>query len=110
MVNISRDQSIIPHQIKRALAGSSLLFVGYSLSDMDFRVLFRSLIMSTEASLRRLNITVQLDPNDGTAASIQQREYLEKYFNKINMHVYWGTAREFTEELHSRWKRFSNDA
>ena len=38
LVAVSRDEGLLPHQIQRALAGTSLLFVGYRLSDWDFRV------------------------------------------------------------------------
>lgn len=62
LVNTSRKLKLLPHQISRALSGSSLLFIGYSLEDWTFRVLFRGLVSSTEPSLRRISVTVQLQP------------------------------------------------
>ena len=62
LVNASRNLEVLPHQIRKALSGSSLLFIGYSLEDMTFRVLFRGLVASTEKALRRINVTVQLEP------------------------------------------------
>lgn len=62
LVNTSRNLALLPHQIARALSGSSLLFIGYSLEDWTFRVLFRGLVSSTEPSLRRISLTVQLQP------------------------------------------------
>jgi SIR2-like domain len=99
LVAISRNESLLPHQIKRALAGSSLLFVGYRLADWDFRVLHRGLVMAGEQSLRRLSVTVQLPPSD------EGRRYLDKYFQTMNLRVYWGTAEEFVMELGDRWRR-----
>ncbi|MDH4137948.1 MAG: SIR2 family protein [Anaerolineae bacterium] len=102
LVNISRDQTLLPPRIQEALTGASLLFIGYSLADWDFRVLFRGLVMSTEPSLRRISVTVQLLPQPADAPeSTRQRvhQYLDEYFNKIDMRVYWGTAREFAAEL-----------
>ena len=32
LVAVSRDEELLPHQIQRALAGTSLLFVGYRLA------------------------------------------------------------------------------
>jgi hypothetical protein len=87
----------VPHQIQRALAGTSLLFVGYKLTDWDFRVLHRGLVMAGEQSLRRLSVTVQLRPTDAA------REYLDKYFGSMKVRVYWGTATEFVAELARRW-------
>ena len=60
LVTVSRDQKLLPHQIKRAMAGASLLFIGYRLADWNFRVLHRGLVMAGEPSLRRLSVTVQL--------------------------------------------------
>jgi hypothetical protein len=102
LVNISRDGDLLPPRIQRALTGASPLFIGYSLEDWSFRVLFRGLVTSTESSLRRISITVQL-PSPRAS-----QEYLDKYFRKIDVRVYWGTAREFAAELGQRWREFSN--
>jgi hypothetical protein len=105
LVNISRDQALLPPRIQEALTGASLLFIGYSLADWDFRVLFRGLVMSTESSLRRISVTVQLPPQSTDAPESTQQpvqKYLDEYFNKIDVRVYWGTAREFAAELRQR--------
>ena len=31
--------------------------------------------------------------------------YLDKYFGEMRMSVYWGTAREFCQELLTRWQQ-----
>ena len=102
LVNISRDQNLLPPRIQRALTGASLLFIGYRLADWSFRVLFRGLVSSMEASLRRISVTVQLPP-----ASTEVQKYMDKYFNRIDVRVYWGTAREFSAELRKRWNESS---
>lgn len=101
LIAISRDENLLPHQIRRALAGASLLFVGYGLADWDFRVLHRGLVMAGEKSLRRLSVTVQLDREDPA------REYLDMYFSQMNVRVFWGTADTFMAELGRRWREFS---
>ena len=98
LVSISSEPKLLPHQIKKALAGASLLFIGYRLADWDFRVLHRGLVMAGEQSLRRLSVTVQLRPTD------PEREYLEQYFGALNVRVYWGTAKEFAVDLRRRWR------
>jgi hypothetical protein len=112
LVNISRDQKhILPPRIQAALAGTSLLFIGYSLSDWNFRVLFRGLVASTEKTLRRTSITVQLLPQSSDAQESTQKQvqqYLDAYFGQENMKVYWGTARDFAKALRQRWKEFKN--
>lgn len=104
LVNISSDNELLPHQIRRSLAGTSLLFVGYSLADMSFRVLFRGLVSSVEDTLRRISVTVQLPPVPDQDEQI--RQYQTEYLNKIDMRVYWGTAQEFMSELRTHWEAF----
>jgi hypothetical protein len=59
LVHLSRDQALLPPAVQRALAGTSLLFIGYSLSDWNFRVLFRGLVGSLGASLGYTSVAVQ---------------------------------------------------
>lgn len=111
LVNISSDRASLPPRIQEALTGASLLFIGYRLADWTFRVLFRGLVMSTEPSLRRISVTVQLPPVPSDAPeSTRQRvqNYLDKYFDRIDVRVYWGTARKFAAELRRRWEEFSD--
>lgn len=109
LVNVSRDQHLLPPRIQEALAGTSLLFVGYSLQDINFRVLYQGLIRATDPNLRRINVTIQLPPED---VSDEEREniqaYLDQYFEEHNMVVYWGTAREFMAELRQRWEAYDD--
>jgi|SRR4051794_38067082 len=97
LVAIAANPRLLPHHIQRALAGTSLLFIGYRLADWDFRVIHRGLVAASEASLRRLSVTVQL------SASEAARDYLDKYFNALKLRVYWGSATEFVAALSHRW-------
>jgi hypothetical protein len=110
LVNISRDQYKLPARIQEALAGASLLFIGYSLQDWNFRVLFRGVVQSTDPSLRRVSVTVQLPPKVSADQPDQGRvqEYLDEYYRGMQIRVFWGTAREFAAELRERWEAFSN--
>ncbi len=110
LVNISRDQALLPPRIQRAMAGASLLFMGYSLEDWSFRVLFRGLVTSTESSLRRISVAVQRSPEAPESTQEQTQKYLDEYFNTMDMRVFWGTAREFSAELRRRWSEFSHGA
>lgn len=97
LVAVSREQKLLPHQIKRALAGTSLLFIGYRLADWDFRVLHRGVVMGVEQALRMLSVTVQLPRTQ------EAQEYLDKYFYAMRVRVFWGTADEFVDQLLQRW-------
>lgn len=100
IVHVSRDSESLPKRIQRALTGTSLVFIGYSLKDWSFRVLFRGLIMSMERSLRRCSVTVQLRPE-----SPDEQMYIDEYYRRLDMRVFWGTAEEFVEELVDHCRR-----
>lgn len=111
LVNISMDQGLLPSRILRAMTGSSLLFLGYRLADWDFRVLFRSIIRYLEKTLQRTHVSVQIAPGRGGFTEEQQekaQQYLIKYFDKLDIRIYWGTCREFAVELRSRWVDFNH--
>jgi len=100
-----REAKMIPSRIRRALSGTSLLFIGYTLRDWSFRVLYRGLVAPTERSLRRLSVTVQLVPDLANAEGetlTSAEHYLERYFDTDDVRVYWGTARQFCAELRDR--------
>lgn len=108
LVNVSRDPTLLPPRIHQAFTQASLLFIGYSLSDWDFKVLFRGMVATMERSQRKMSITVQMEPQiAGSSGSQEQiQKYLDAYFGKDDMKVYWGTARQFAGELRSRWAAY----
>ena len=110
LIRLSRDQDLLPPAIRTALAGTSLLFVGYSLMDWNFRVIFRGLVGSLGASLGYTSIAVQLPPGGLTEQEMKRAQrYLDQYFDqiqKIKVHIYWGDVRRFARELRERWEDF----
>jgi hypothetical protein len=109
LVNISRDEDLVPPRIQEAMAGSSLLFIGYRLSDWNFRVLFRSVVGYLEKSIARAHISVQLVPvKEGTPEEQRGRaqHYLQRYFGDLKIQVYWGTAADFARDLRDRWDKY----
>jgi hypothetical protein len=109
--NISESPKIIPARIQRALTGASLLFLGYSIADLDFRVIFRSLVSYLEKSIHHAHVSVQLMPI-GTAVREGQEEdarrYLDRYFGKLEIRMYWGSCCEFAAELRKKWEEFND--
>lgn len=109
LVNISREQ-MLPPRIQEAFGGTSLMFIGYRLADWNFRVLFRGLVNSMDASLRRLSISVQLPPDVPEERRQKIQDYLSRYFGNMpsKVLVYWGTANQFITELQTRWDKFTH--
>jgi SIR2-like domain len=102
LIHISEDEKLLPSCIKKAMTGSSLLFLGYKIADWDFRVLFRSMVGYLEKSLGRTHISVQIAPeHEGIPRDQQEnaQKYLESYYARDKVHVYWGSFSDFAEAL-----------
>ncbi|MCA1693977.1 MAG: SIR2 family protein [Actinobacteria bacterium] len=98
---------VVPCPIQEALGTTSLLFVGYSLNDWNFRVLMRSVMRKINKSSKRMNMSVQLPPGDDSIAPDRRDEaegFLCDYLGTEQVMVHWGDARQFLAELHQRWE------
>jgi hypothetical protein len=108
LIRLSRDQDLLPAVVRRALAGTALLFIGYSLRDWSFRVVLRGLVSSLGASVGYTSIAVQLPPQDATEEEVRRtQEYLDQYFDeiqRIKVRLYWGDCRDFCRELRQHWE------
>lgn len=113
LMNISEVESLIPKRIREALTDTTLLFLGYSLEDLDFKVLFRRIGTFMQLNQAPRHVAVQLSPvagelpEDALRRAEQQRIYLERQLGLQKVKIYWGTCREFAEALHERWEKFS---
>jgi hypothetical protein len=107
LIGVTRDKDLMPGVVRRQMADSALLFLGFQMDDWDFRVLFRSL-MSQEGRQRRsryAHVAVQIDPEEGSTQEPERaRRYLESYFGDADISIYWGSAEDFMRELQQRWE------
>jgi hypothetical protein len=114
LMYISEDKDLIPARIEEAFASSSMLFMGYSLEDMNFKVLFRKLASYIQRNEGARHVSVQLAPKENESTeeqinrAIRQREYLGRHLDQQKVKVYWGTCEEFTAELRERWEKFKS--
>src|SRR5215469_8222801 len=104
-----KEDPILPPQITIAVTTNALLFIGYSLADWNFRVLFRSLFGSL-SSMTNLIVAVQLRPKE-VKNEDDAIKYLGKYFasvlgksTNLKVRVYWGEATDFAIELRKHWE------
>ena len=106
LANVPQSPDRLPPRIQDALTDTTLLFLGYSFTDWDFRASFHTVSSYLENSLQSTHIAVQLIPEEKEIAADQIRkaqEYLSKYFNKLDIRVFWGPCDEFISELRRRW-------
>ena len=93
-----------PSPVRRALADSALLFLGFNVEDLDMRVLLRSLL-SGEGGRRLRNYThvaAQIDLSGSVLSRERARNYLEQYFSlycEPPIRIYWGTLDDFVADL-----------
>lgn len=110
LVNIGKDISdeaprLLPPSVQLAMTRQPLLFIGYSLNDWSFRVMFHGLRRAVPDVQQRRHISVQLTPGHGASSSVPQQraaDYLDRYFARLNIKVYWGSTQEFCAELGRR--------
>jgi hypothetical protein len=107
LIGVTSNKDLIPGVVRRALADTALLFLGFQMDDWNFRVLFRS-IMSQEGRGRRrgyAHVAAQIDPEEGRILEPERaRRYLERYFQDADISLYWGSAEDFVQELQRRWQ------
>jgi SIR2-like domain len=96
---------LIPSAVLSALTDYPLLFIGYSLQDWTFRVLFHGLLRAQSEVLRRRSVSVQLLPPLNLSieeAELRARDYITRYLEGWSISIFWGTAAAFCTELRSR--------
>jgi hypothetical protein len=105
LIGVTSNKDLIPAVVRRALADTALLFLGFQIDDWNFRVFFRS-IMNQEGRGRRgryAHVAVQINPEEGRILEPDgARAYLETYFQSADMSIYWGRADDFIRELQSQ--------
>ncbi len=102
LIGVTSNKDLIPSVVRRALADTALVFLGFEVDNWDFRVLFRS-IMSQEGSSRRrryAHVAAQIDPEETRILQPERaRAYLESYFQGADISIFWGTVEDFVQEL-----------
>lgn len=115
LMYVSEEPDLLPPRIQQALSDTSLLFLGYSLQDMNFKVLFRKIAAFMRLNQSARHVSVQLAPGGAGGASedeqralaAKQRDYLRRHFDLQKVKIYWGTCRTFATELRKRWDAFN---
>lgn len=108
VIDLNREgEQSLPVVVRQALATSSLLFIGYSLEDTSFRVIFQGVISLQDPVYRQISIAVQLHPSFSAEKKERAQRYLDNYTNNMfKVHVYWGDICKFAREIHKRWDDF----
>jgi hypothetical protein len=111
MIETSRSKLLLPTLTGR-LMESSLIFLGFRLTDWRFRVLFRMIVTQegSEAMKDLSHVGVQVNPDENSLADVERTmKYMESYFQEAkgeapSISIYWGSATDFLKELRKRLK------
>jgi hypothetical protein len=100
LVRISAEMKRIPEYIWAALTDSSLLFLGYSLDDWEFRVILRGLLATRDRRRKLKHIGVQLEMEDASEEyTLAAQTFLQQYLQDADINIYWGSISQFIAEL-----------
>ena len=109
-LNKGNEQDILPPIIRTELATSSFLFIGYSLEDISFRIIFQgflSFLRPITSEFRKPSIAVQIPPMISHKEQVKMQKYLEQYtLNMFDVRIYWGSTSDFFIDLDKRWEDF----
>ncbi len=112
LMNTSQFPELIPPVVRKALSNTSLLFLGYHVCDLEFRILLRRLAAWPYFmnNLHKPHVSVQIVAvGDGPTKprAYSTLDYLKDYCGELKISVHPGTSRQFIEELKERWERFN---
>lgn len=97
---ISKHQSAIHSVVTKTLTMFSMVMIGYSLRDWDFRIVFRGVIKPRPAGLQLKNVAIQLRD------TIFEKEFVKKYLRQANFEVVWcDSPHEFIRDLYEGYTR-----
>jgi hypothetical protein len=100
LVHISAQMERLPNRIWSALTNSSLLFLGYSLDDWEFRVILRGLVATRDRRRKLKHVGVQLEmAGAGEEETEAVQAFLQQYFQEADINIFWGTPAQFVAEL-----------
>jgi hypothetical protein len=93
----------IPEYVKTPIRENSLLFLGYYFDDWEFRMMFEAVKSVQSTKVRDEDygphVGVQLEPNMLRIDREAAQGYLESYFGKNEIKVYWQSSNRFLSEL-----------
>jgi hypothetical protein len=104
VIAVTENRALVPTAVRRALADSALVLLGFELQSWDVRILLRTLLgQEGNRKLRKYaHVAAQIDLSGDVLSPDGARRYLERYFGKVNepsIDIYWGSVDDFVEDL-----------
>ena len=104
----------IPSVVQDAIARRVLLFFGYRLEDLEFRVMVRVILSQLVKNQNQNHLSIQLlnvgpEREDAADRSRELRNFLSRYCLRAPLYIRtcWMSAQDFLSELRDRWEKFN---
>lgn len=108
LMGMATERDLIPPAVRTALNDQTVMFLGFQVEDLHFRVLFRAIVQpaNLENFKEWSHVAVQVDPEEARIIEpIRARTYFRRYFESLaNISIYWGGVPEFIGELDRLWR------
>jgi len=106
---VDGDDSFLPRVIKIGLTRGSLLFIGYSLQDLNIQLMMKLTDNVKDNSDYNFAVFPALSSYSiDSSKSHKFKPYIEKnYERNFKTCIFWGTAEEFTIELRNRLEKYN---
>jgi hypothetical protein len=101
---ISQEKQRIPSNVWSMLNVSTLLFLGYNIRDLDFRILFKGVAEEAKRMKQSRIAIIQIDPTDTTSQEELARlqTFATRDLNNLQIRPYFGSVRKFMTELRAK--------
>ena len=103
-VNVDK---LLPAVIREKFVSSSVIFIGYSMSDWNLRIILRKIADGMKSASTK-HCSIQLTPSDIKREHEKNiKNYLKAYFeifHGVNLNLFWGTANDFCHMLSEKSK------
>ena len=106
-LNKNDEKITVPTPVRTALARSSLLFVGYRLEDITFRVIFQGVIRMLGDIRRPFSIAVQVPPLFEEKAMAYLNQYTKNVFDA---NICLTSLKGFVSTLREKWDKYPKDS
>lgn len=98
----------IPERLHGTVVQSMVLFLGYELDSLHFRVLYRTLVKGLKESKRGRIAVLQIAREENQPSRVEVLlRFMRKYCQNLQIKVYEGSARDFLLELRKHWEKGS---
>jgi TIR domain-containing protein/SIR2-like protein len=107
--NSDRNPIMLPGIVRKSFATSSQLFIGFTLNDMNSRILFRSISGFLSALEPPYSVAIMAPPSAAANGKnvAQAKNYLDGYAkNTFKLNIHWSDPFMFSIELRNSFNKF----